>query len=386
MPGTATLTPLEPNAVSLSLWSAGAKVLYHSAQPDATMGVSKRGGRWPKGGRNVPDLTLEDLEHRVVALERTRLEPEAMVDLLLSRVGALESIPQLAGPTVSSPTAGVFIHYGDTHTITWTGFNSARVRIRKDSPNGSWSVIADDAPNNGSYSWHVNGCIASDDYRITVMDAGDWNIKAQSPEFSIGPVPPTLEVIQPGAELYYPGDTIEIKWTGATGEHVEIDRYWTNPGGGNAGGQLFPSVPNSGVQLWEIPYGYLRYQFNMGYPENRIIVRDLANLSNWASSASFHIVKPDQRTEITVPSAGSVYSHHDYIEVLWSGFKGDTVTIELKGGGGTPIKREGIPNSGSHSMLIAKTPAIPASTEYRVLVYNLNDLEIAGSEQFTIQP
>ena len=123
----------------------------------------------------------------------------------------------------------------------------------------------------------------------------------------------------------------------------------------------------------------------MQYPDTRIIVRDLDNTSNFASSAIFHIDKPDQQTEVTAPAVGTTYRHHDCIDVAWSGFSSATVMMALNGGGCNLIL-ESIPNTGSYSWLIPKTPAIPGSSDYKVLVYSPTDLEIAASELFAIQP
>ena len=290
---------------------------------------------------------------------------------------------QLQTGEVIHPASGEVLYSGETHAITWTGFSRAQVPIDIYGGTSHQGAIAGAAPNDGSFSWVVPAYMEASDYRGVIRDDAEPSSYASSGNFEIQTQPPTAEVIHPaGGEVYFPGDTMDIQWSGIAGSTVKIDRYWTNASGGNSGGTLVLSAPNTGSYHWTIPAEYLK-RLN---PETRIIVRDVSDLSNYASSANFELGKPPQQTQVTAPAAGTTYHHHDYIELTWEGFTGSAVTLELFRGNVPLRKVEGIPNSGSYSWLLPRTPELVESSDYKVMVYDLARLEIATSEAFTIEP
>jgi hypothetical protein len=137
--------------------------------------------------------------------------------------------------TVTQPSAGAVWKKGEARTIQWTkqGSTGANVRIVLKVPNQAEAilVIADPAPNSGSFAWTVPETVAADTYIIRVRSKTNNQVTDDSDQFQIKdkdgapPLKPVfsalagmnrlqkykIEVTQPAPGRQYTlGDTIPV--------------------------------------------------------------------------------------------------------------------------------------------------------------------------------
>lgn len=137
--------------------------------------------------------------------------------------------------TVTQPSAGAVWKKGEPRTIQWTkqGTTGANVRIALRAPNQTEAVlvIADPAPNSGSFAWTVPDSVAAGTYVIRVRsktnnqvtdDSGQFQIKDKDGGASVKPALSAtagmnrlqnnrIEVTQPPpGKQYMLGDRIDI--------------------------------------------------------------------------------------------------------------------------------------------------------------------------------
>lgn len=224
--------------------------------------------------------------------------------------------------TVTSPNGGEVWGTGTSRTITWTTdgvTGNVDILLSQDS-GGSFTPLATNVPNNGSYGWIVNG--AANGTGLIQVKAHDF------PAFDVSDAPftitgPSIQVTAPtsGQELRV-GNQATLSWTstGLTGSvKVEISR------GGGAFTQLFTGLPNTGSQPWTVTG-----------PDGPAVIRvtslDTPNISG--DSASFKVVTPS--LQLTAPNGGENWTENDTKTISWSaaGFDGP-VRIELSRDNGT---------------------------------------------------
>ncbi|MGD2245627.1 MAG: hypothetical protein PVI11_03670 [Candidatus Aminicenantes bacterium] len=360
-----------------------------------------------KRGRFKPfKLTVEAVEGQVV-LDESVLKSQGflinkallpkMVKVKPAKKGTVKSLPTKKGmvksvpikkaivkqPTliqkVTYPDTDTCVYWDENHKITWSGFTDGKVKLMLFRGNLNQGTITESTANDGSYMWQVPHLASSINYKIVVYGVSNPDQHAESGDFEIAQQPPGAVVTSPsGGEVYYPNDTVELSWSGLPGEEVKVDLYF-----GPRGGTLIQSTTNDGSHLWKIPSVYIKF----ARTNYRFIIRSRSVPNQWATSGTFEIRNPPQNTEVTSPQGSVEYRHHDTIEIMWSGFTGSSVTVELyRGNISVSVIAETTPNDGSHSWLIPSMPSLIGASDYRILVYDLNKLEYAETADFSIKP
>jgi hypothetical protein len=159
---------------------------------------------------------------------------------------------------VTTPNGGDIWYVGDTNTIEWTSVNvNSNVSISVSRNGGAtWSVIASDTPNDGSYPWNVTSPdtssarirICSSSWPYQPCDKSDAN-------FSI--VKRKITVISPnGGETWHEGHNKTISWNSdSAGSTVKIKLLWKCVSSiCKLPVTIVSSTPNDGTYNWNVSH------------------------------------------------------------------------------------------------------------------------------------
>lgn len=162
-----------------------------------------------------------------------------------------------ASITVTEPHAGLFWPKGKTATIYWnkegTLPENVKITLRDENSTAELMVIADPAPNSGSYSWAIPANTANGKYVIRVKAKG-LDIHGDSGVFNIHKYAKLTVTNPQGGETWMETTTHVITWTkeGNLSETVNIFL-----------GRMVPypfcvkviddHAPNSGSFTWTVP-------------------------------------------------------------------------------------------------------------------------------------
>lgn len=156
--------------------------------------------------------------------------------------------------TIIAPNGFEEWEVGSTQTITWTAPETLKnVRIEV-IHGGGFEVIADSAPNTGSYTWVVTD-YPSTMCRMMVMDAapGGWLGTESENYFTISPLMiPWIELTAPnGGQWFQAFSTQTITWIdNGLVPDVAIDYSIDN---GSTWIPVETSIPNQGFYQWTVP-------------------------------------------------------------------------------------------------------------------------------------
>lgn len=104
------------------------------------------------------------------------------------RVAVVEAPPPpTVGPEVTSPAAGAVLLVGNTHTITWSGFEGPEVKIDLYQGDLHQGTIVEITPNDGSFEWTVPDYMDASNYSVLVRDLSDESQFVNSGYFRIRP-------------------------------------------------------------------------------------------------------------------------------------------------------------------------------------------------------
>jgi len=281
---------------------------------------------------------------------------------------------------VHSPSGGAVLTMGDSFVITWGSIgNIDRVLINYSVDGGnSWVLVADDQPNDGSYSWTVP-FTPSTNCRIRISDMDGYPVGRVSLPFSIqDDGVDRLTVTSPnGTENWAATNTYTISWT-TTGSisDVSID-YSTN--NGTAWTSITASTSNDGSYAWTVP--------------DTVSAQCLVRISDAAdsdptdsSNAVFSIVSADTDTiNVTYPNGGESLNGGSPYTITWNS-SGTVFNVRLEystnNGSTWNLINATAPNSGSYSWTVPNTPSTQCLVRVRDQVDN--DPSDTSNAVFTI--
>jgi hypothetical protein len=140
---------------------------------------------------------------------------------------------------------------GSTQIITWTSSGvtgNVKIDISRDAGQ-SWSNIANNIPNIGSYSWTVTGS-ATAWAKIRVTSSSNGNIWGESfGTFSITSGPWITITFPNGGENWGVGSTHTITWTSSGVANVNIG---ISRDGGAGFDDFISHIPNTGSYSWTV--------------------------------------------------------------------------------------------------------------------------------------
>lgn len=224
----------------------------------------------------------------------------------------------ITNPRVTYPTdAGITWKIGESHTITWTGFNGSFVTIALYKGSSLNRTIAASAANNGSYPWTVpSDQIVGSDYKIRITSNSDRTQFDES-DNSFTIANPQVTYPTSSGIAWRAGDSPTITWTGFTSASVKIDLYK----GTALNRTIVASTANNGSYPWTVPSDQAA--------GSDFIIRitstsDVQQTDD--SDNAFTILNP----HVTYPTAAGVFwGRGGTYTITWDGFIDRAVVIEL---------------------------------------------------------
>jgi hypothetical protein len=250
--------------------------------------------------------------------------------------------------TVTKPAIGDTWTKGQSYTITWTksGTMPANVRItlRNAASTSEVAVIADPAPNSGSYQWTVPASPADGQYVVRVKAKGA-TVQGDSGVFSVAAVAPvgTITILDPTqGSIWREGRAHEVRWaaTGSLSGNYAITLMDST--GTNAVATLFANAVCCGCgTAGPVPYVPGLY---------RVRVKNIA--TNTFTDSPVLTLSPDTII-LTQPGLNSSWLKGRAYNITWTktGNVPATVKIELDGAY-HQVLAAAAPNTGSFSWTI----------------------------------
>ena len=248
--------------------------------------------------------------------------------------------------TLSSPNGGELILIGANYNVTWTDNTGlATIKIELSTNGGStWTTVAANAPNNGSYSWAVPNS-PSTTCLIRISDPTDGTPNDVSNDnFTI--TNPNLVLTAPnGGETWYIGTVPNITWnTIGTISTVKLEFSANN---GTTWQTIVASVNNAGSYAWTIPASASN--------TCRVRISDVSDATRTdMSNTAFTIAT--QFLGVTSPNGGQTLILGNLQNLTWiSGGPTDNVKIELSrnGGGSWEVLTTNTTNSGIYPWVVS---------------------------------
>jgi Kre9/KNH-like N-terminal Ig-like domain/Bacterial pre-peptidase C-terminal domain len=236
-----------------------------------------------------------------------------------------------AGPVVTSPTLTDHYLKGDSFTASWNWFSDQYVRIELYKGNTYVLDLTASASNNGFWIGRLPDYLPDGDglYRIKITGTSDYSQFAYSSGFNIGNAPDssapyigTPSVISPiSTDIWLPGETYTISWSGFSASHVNISLDNSIMSGSLL--SLSNAAVNNGSYSWTVPN-------DLPYSTEYNIVIRTNDLKQSTSSRSFTIgSNPDGPPRVISPIATDVWIPGETYTIRWSGFLCDNVRIKL---------------------------------------------------------
>lgn len=191
-----------------------------------------------------------------------------------------------AALSVTSPNGGETWTAGSSHSITWSSVSipiNADIKIEL-LKGGSVNRTITSTAQNGSYSWTIPiDVTAASDYRIKLTYVAQPTTTDQSDaNFAIGSPGQIILIAPNGGEMWGPGSTQQIRWTGtgldATSVAIGLweDEVFTT--------MIATATANDGTFDWTLPAGLAGNQFKVKIET----LDNPVNVSDW-SDANFSI-------------------------------------------------------------------------------------------------
>jgi hypothetical protein len=189
---------------------------------------------------------------------------------------------------VTNPTSSSSWNIRETWPIKWTSTGVTQPSVKIMLWQGATFImnIADNAPNNGYYTWDIPGSLALGTYKVRVKTIGA-DVVGISDAFNISNA--KITVTEPGHDVTWkPGETHLIQWT-HTGPMADYVRIVLEP---HLGGPLYyaaDSTDNDGSFSWTIPPNVIPAEYKLviravdGFPfgvSPRIIIGSGARVLN----------------------------------------------------------------------------------------------------------
>ena len=270
-----------------------------------------------------------------------------------------------------TPNGGERWPEGEPQSIEWFASGES-VRLDLLIHGESGVVIAEEAPNTGSFTWTAMRCGGAEEgYAIRVTELDSQTSDASDGSFAIlGPA--TLALTSPtGGEHWLVDEVYLITWiaSAACGEALRIDLER----GGTVCQVIGSGVPNSGSFAWSAAQCGLQTE---GY---RIRVTDLTSGATDANLEEFSIQEPC-RIALMSPIGGEEWIEGETHEITWTAYgacDGD-VRIELLAGGGVcDLLAARTANDGAYPWTVA--PCGGHTSGYQIRITELATGSVAES-------
>jgi hypothetical protein len=224
--------------------------------------------------------------------------------------------------TVTSPNGGEKLLTGSQQTITWTMVGCyPTVNIELTTEGGdTWTMIASNTTNSGSYIWTVPVADSSICLIKVSIPADGIPFDASDGFFSIGSAFITLTSPN-GGESWAVGSSHDITWTSA--ESMDNVGIGLSTDGGSTWTAIVGSTENDGTYAWLVP-DTPSMTCLVGLSENDGSPRDL-------SDAVFSIIGSETPTiTVTSPNGGESWALGSTQDITWTqtGLSG-SVTVDL---------------------------------------------------------
>lgn len=285
------------------------------------------------------------------------------------------SLPRI---TVTKPNGNEIWAAGTIQNITWSkaGSVSSNIKILYSTNSGNtWTVIINQTPNDGSFSWLVPNTL-SKTCKVKLEDNSNPLINDESNNnFTISG--PRITVIKPnGREIWISGTTQSITWKseGNVSNDVKI-LYSTNSG--KVWQAISNQAPNSGSYSWIVSTTTSAACRIKVEDYNNPAVCDSSNYDFTISGPKITILKPNGREIWAAGSTQSITwkkegSLSDYVKVLYSTESGKNwMTVKSQ-----------VPNTGTFSWVIPNTPSL--TCRVRVEDYSTPIIGDESNSDFTI--
>jgi archaellum component FlaF (FlaF/FlaG flagellin family) len=289
-----------------------------------------------------------------------------------------------AGPAVTSPTLIDRYLKGNTFTVGWSWFSGTYVKIELYQGNTCISELAASAANSGFWIGTFPDDLSDGTYRIKVTSTSDSSQSAYSSGFTIGndpasdPYVGTPSVISPIAtDIWLPGETYTISWSGFSASHVNIclDNYYMS----RFLLSISNAVVNNGSYSWTVPN-------NLSYSTYYRIVIRTNNYSQKTYSHQFTIgSNPEGPPRVISPTATDTWLPGETYTISWSGFVGSHVIIHLNDRNfnfSTLHISDSAINNGSYSWTVPNN--LSYSPSCQIFIYATDNSHDARSLLFTI--
>jgi hypothetical protein len=264
-------------------------------------------------------------------------------------------------PQVTYPTGpGVTWKVGESRTITWSGFAGSFVTIEL-YKGSSWNrTIASSTSNDGAYTWTPPADqTPGSDFRIRITSTSDVSQVDESDNYFTITNPRVTYPTEAGV-MWKPGDSPTITWAGFTGSYVKIELYK----GGSLDRTIASSASNTGSYRWTIPGGQT---FGSDF---RIRITSTSDPSQYDDSDNYFTIANPQVTYPTM--AGITWRAGDSPTIIWTGFTGSYVKIELyKGATLSRTIASATANTGSYTWTVPTDQA--GGSDFRVRVTAASD-------------
>ena len=309
-------------------------------------------------------------------------------------VWRFSTVPSLLQRTiqVTSPKEGDVLDAGSSHTITWIGApppsfapTNETVSIRMYDVEGLIvSLIADAAPNTGSFSWVVPALTRLSQYQIVIALNGATTVRGASGKFTITPPNQGIVITEPNsASGWLPGTTHSIKWISqsSVGPNVRISLYK----GESFKCLIAAEAPNNGNFLWTAPT-----TLSPG-TTYRVRIASVLSPAICCFSQYFQVPAVDStqtNLAVTYPNASSKWEAGTSNIIKWSPLSaaGPSVRITLyRDGVYKSVLTSNTPNDGSFAWNISSVQSPAASYAIRITSLS-NSSWYDLSDQFAIVP
>jgi hypothetical protein len=311
----------------------------------------------------LPSINSQTVRVRVTALANSSLTAS---DASASNFTIDSTNPVIA---LTAPTGGQTYAGGSSQNITWTaatdnfGLATSPVSLEYSTNSGtSWTSIATNEANDGTYSWTVPS-IDSSTVRVRVIAtdaAGNTSNSASGSNLTIDSTNPTITLTSlDGGSSYRGGTAQNVSWTvsdtgGLAATPISID-YSTDSG------STWTSVATN--QSATSPYAWTLPSINSATVRVRVTATDATgHAASDASSADFTIDSTGPVIALTSFTGGGSYMGASSQSITWT-----AATDALAGMAATPITLEYSTNSGTSWTSIAASEANDGSYTWNPL-------------------
>ncbi|MEW6194580.1 MAG: hypothetical protein AB1521_05420 [Bacteroidota bacterium] len=258
--------------------------------------------------------------------------------------------------TVTSPNGGEKWRERQTRNITWDSKGISLVKIEFTTDNGlTWTLIADNEANTGSYAWTIPASLNSTQCKVRVGDTGGVISDVSDASFSILLTAEIQNILFPqnGDEVIV-GEPVTILWESTGIEKVKIEYNYQDVTDPTDWFTLVDSLQNIGS-----------YRTSFSVVDDSYVIRITATDNSASLISGVFKVKPASYITIESPNGGEEWLHYpaaDQYEIKWRATNLTNVKIELttNGGGSWQTLVESTPNDG---MFKATFPAQEDSSD-----------------------